>query len=256
MIRISNINCSSMFGLDYMYIRFEIQDTDEDITNYRFSLFRANSENDTFECVYSDIQEFECRDYSVNLRTPQIKYYYKIEIEDLTTGKKEYSEIFKSPAVNGDNYTDYFCSLYDMYLDAVIDNSEFVILRRKRTGQLCECFDDIRGTTTKQSCTCCYGTRFVGGFYNPVVVKINLMSSPYYSEKFELSSVSEDTSPLQFWMGNYPEVRAGDIVVNTATNERYTIVGVQQSMKKGFLIRQTVQMQKIQHSSVLYKIPI
>lgn len=256
MISFDELVADTKFGVDFVNITFTIKDTSEDITPYVFDLYRSNAESDNFELISSNVQNFEFNDYTVNLLNPEIKYYYKVKATNKNTQEYIFSKPFTFNSAGEDNYTFFFDHLYRMYLDRVINNKPMLLLKRKRCGQLCDCFDDVRRSSRADTCTRCFGTNYVGGFFPPVKILVNYYNTSGESEAFQASGTFREKQPLQFWTVNYPVIQENDMVIDTLTKDRYTVMNVQPSYKNGYLIRQVMQIAQIPKASILYRVPI
>lgn len=255
LIKFKSVNATTDYGLDFVNITFSIEDTREDLSDYQFDLLRSNCESDDFYVVYSNIQDFECNDYAVNLLNPESRYLYKIRATHIPTEFSIESNDFSYPEVDPDRYAFYLSEIYSMYLEA-IGNQKMYLLKRKRTGDRCECYDDVRGARLSDKCPICFGTGYAGGFYKPIEIMVNFLSTAGKQEEVGLNGTFEATEPIQLWTQNYPLLQENDILVDSVTGERFTISHWRPSYKNGFLLRQTVQAEGIPESSRLYKVPV
>ena len=256
MIEFKSFDTRTDFGFEFINISFTIEDTIKDLSVYRFDLYRANAVTDEFKLVYSNIQNFECNDYSVNLLNDEIAYYYKIKATNIMTDETLFSEIIPTYKNTSDNYSYFITEVYDKYLNDVIANEEVLLLKRRRTGELCDCYDDIRGSRYGDKCQCCFGTGYKDGFYPPSKMKVCYLNAESMQEDMDIKGTFKENSPRQFWTSNYPLIQEGDIIVDTLTSDKYTVTSWQPSYKNGFLIRQTVQMTRLPESSIYNKIKI
>lgn len=255
MITIKKINVSNKFNTKFINITFEIEDTYENLSNYRFDLYKAYCESDEFKLTYSNIQNFECNDYDISILNPEVQYHYKIKVINIKTGESSFSDEVALVTAREDEYTFYFDYIYETYLDTVIDNENGILLKRKRTGEKCECFDDVRGARNTDRCPICYGTGYKGGFFDPIPIKVCYNNATAKTETFSPTSTFEADSPLQFWTVGYPYIQENDIFINGLTGERCTVTQWQPSYKNGYLIRQTITCDKLPESSIFYNIP-
>ena len=256
MIQFKNVFIKTDFGLDFVNIRFEIEDTREDLFNYQFDLYSSEAVNGDFELIHSNIQDFECNDYTANLLNDEIMHYYKIKATNLKTGESVESEIVSLISAQDDNYSYYIKEVYDMYLSSVVNNEEVVLFKRKRTGELCDCFDDIRGSRLSDKCTSCFGTGYKGGFYPAIKIHVCYLNTESAQEGMDIKGTFKENSPLSFWTSNYPLIEEGDIIGNISTGDKYTVASWQPSYKNGYLIRQTVRTERLPGSSIFSKIPL
>lgn len=256
MIQFKDFDVRTDFGFEFINIKFSIEDTIKDLSVYRFDLYRACAVTDEFELIYSNIQDFECNDYTANLLNDEIIYYYKIKATNFLTDESIVSDIIPTFKNKSDNYSYFITEVYNIYLDDVIDNDEILLLKRKRTGELCDCFDDVRGSRYGDKCTSCFGTGYKGGFYPSSKMKVCYLNAESIQEEMDIKGTFKQNSPRQFWTSNYPLIQEGDIIVDTLTSEKYTVGNWQPSYKNGFLIRQTVQITRLPEASIFNKIQI
>ena len=256
MIQFKDIDIRTDFGFEFINISFELEDTTEDLSKYRFDLYRAYAVTDEYKLVYSNIQNFECNDYSINLLNDEVLFYYKVKATNILTDDFVFSDVVPATMRKGDNYQYYITEIYNKYLNDVVDNDEVILLKRMRTGELCDCYDDIRGSRKGDQCTSCFGTGYKGGFYPPSTIKVCYFNVESITEEMGIRGTFKSESPVQFWTANYPVIQEGDIVVNTLTADKYTVTNWQPSYKNGFLIRQTVQVTRIPEASIYQKIKI
>ena len=257
MIQFKDISVRTDFGLEFINISFKIEDTFENLSNYRFDLYSSCGVTDKFELIYSNIQNFECNDYTANLLNDEIMHYYKIKATNIITDESIFSEIIPAYKANDDNYSYFLSEIYNTYLTDVIANEEVALFKRKRTGELCECYDDVRGSSRLgDKCTSCFGTGYKEGFYPPIMIKVCFLNAESAQEGMDIKGTFKENSPLSFWTGNYPLIEEGDIIGNISSADKYTVTSWQPSYKNGFLIRQTVQTSRLPGSSIFSKIKL
>lgn len=255
MIKFKELRATSKMSVEFINISFTIEDTVEDLTNYRFDLLRATHSEGPFQIVLSDIKNFECNDYTVNLRNQEIMYFFKIRAVNFKEDKELISDTFSTPIAEQDNYSFFFDEMYSQYLD-IIGNADVYLLKRMRTGQRCDCYDDIRGSRMGDKCTSCFGTGYKGGFYQPIKMRVNYMNVPISTEDMTPGGSFEGKSNVQFWTTSYPAIQESDIIVDSQTGMRSIVASCQPSYKNGYTIRQTVQIASIPETSIIYKIPV
>ena len=256
MLNINKIIVSNSFGMDRLVVFFEISDTDEGLENYTFNVYRSNSGLDDYECIAQNIGFYYYEDYTVNLYNLNVKYFYKIEVVNQETGEHRISDIFGFLEIDDPDV--WGASIQEMeqrYLCYVIKNERMFLLKKKRFGQTCKCYDDIRSQIDPK-CPNCFGTRYTGGYERAVPIDVNYQNPAQRTQVFELFDVDgEERSPIQLWTSNFPIVQAEDILVD-AKNNRYRVVSVTPTTKNYFILRQIVSIQRINNSNIIYKIPI
>ena len=85
------------------------------------------------------------------------------------------------------------------------------ILRYKKTGKKCKCFDLDFGKSKNLSCPHCYGGGYVGGFYTPLPTKI-LPYSHNRSNKQIVSTIPTAGDSRLLRIPRYPGVYEGDFL--------------------------------------------
>ncbi|MCX8074094.1 MAG: hypothetical protein N2749_00710 [Clostridia bacterium] len=255
MLCVDKIKIDDQYGVDFLEISFTLKDSTEDITEYQFNILRSNNSDDEYFVIATDIKDFVYKDNSVNLYNTMIKYYYKIEIINKVTGEKILSDPKIYTGREPDQYAEALIEINNIYLDNVIDNEEVYLLKRKRTGKLCDCYDDVRGRSRIINCPNCYGTKYVGGYYKPQKLKVAYYNSVGKLPRFEINDTGESDSSIQLWTSNYPVIQNDDIIIDR-NNNRYIINNWQPTYKNFYLVKQVFQMQKLPKSNIIYKFPV
>lgn len=256
MIEIKDVSVRTDFGLDFINISFTIKDTTENLADYQFDLYRAAGVSDEFKIIYSNIQNFECNDYSANLLNDEIVYYYRIKTINIKTGETFFSEIIPAYKASDDNYSYFLSEVYNIYLNDVINNEEVALFKRKRTGELCDCYDDIRGSRLSDKCKDCLGTGYKGGYYPAIKIKVCYLNAESAQEEMDTRGTFKGTSPLSFWTSSYPLIEEGDIIGVISSAVKYIVTTCQPSYKNGYLIRQTIQLSRLPEPSIFRALEI
>ncbi len=254
MIRVKEITTSSMFGNEFIHIEFFLEPTREDTSLYQFDLHRSNDSATGFEMIAEDLEEFQYDD-EVDLFNIAIPFYYKVVVTKKSTGQTSESAVYRHLAEAHDSYAFYIIHLTKHNARVTVGNQRLKLLSRKKTGTMCPaCYDEIR-RRPQENCETCFNTGFSGGFYSPKDVMAVYHNAPGLFEKFSPSSVAEEKSQVQMWTPNYPLIHVNDILVDQQ-NTRYIVTNFQPSIKQFHLIRQTIQMQMIPKTSLLYKFSV
>lgn len=255
MISVDKITASALYSQDFIFLNIKFKETSEDFANYKINLLRASGESE-FVLIKTDLKSFEYYDYNVNLCKRGLHYFYKIEIEELSTGHKEMSRVYTTLQAEPQYFGAAILRLYNKYLSEIVRNPEIYILVKKETGQICPtCYDIYRKRAQDPNCPVCSGTGYVDGYYKPIEAKINILNPQAQTEEFTPSSVSRTIAPLTAWTMNYPILKVGDIIV-LHDNSRYIVISLQFSKERNFLIRQMFQMQLIPPTDSVYTISV
>jgi len=256
MIKIKNIKTLSSISLDFLLVQFSIEDTEEDLSNYEFNIYRSNSPRSEFIKVANNIRTFEFKDYSANLSVYAPRHYYKVEAVNIITRETLQTEPYLALFNHTPDHVAFAVKeQYQMYLENILNNPDIYIFLRKRFGQKCHvCWDDIRLQSKSDSCVACYNTGYSGGYFAPIQIKYCAMSPEGSIQTSEdIFDAGERQSPRQIWINNYPLVYPGDIIMDN-NNHRYRIVQVQQTSKSGFILRQILVIERLPLSDIAYKL--
>ena len=261
MIKVKNLRALSDLSLDYLVIKWEIEDTQESLTNYRFDIYRCvgTDNEDDYELV-SKIKGniFEFYDTGALQYKRGVHFYYKvipIYIPSEIQGEAE--KCLSLYDRRNDVYANYIRHVNNVYLN-VIGNKEGYILTKRRFGQKCSrCWDDIRRQHSRHNCPNCFGTGYEGGYHLPNKVKFNYMSTTSaMSENIGVDGRGDNNQDINIWIGNYPIVSIGDIFVDE-NNNRYKVNQIQRTTKNNeHILRQILNMQLLSTSDPVYDIII
>jgi len=257
MIKISNLQVTNRFSLDFLVIMFDILDTEEKLSDYRLDLYRSNGPEGPFEMAGHNLKTTSYKDYDVNLKNDDIEYYYKINVVRLRDGFSEFTETVRYITSPVNNYTFFIKWNYDKYLDDIVDNGNFYLMKKIRSGQLCPYTDEVRGACKNPRCTECYGTGYLYGYYAPIKIKISFQAPSQENESVNRIGITNDDAPYQVWCGSYPIIAVGDILVGTnQLGGRYKVISVTQTTYQNLVVSQRVVMQTIAPTDIAYSIPM
>lgn len=250
MLNVKGIKIEDIYSSDFLYISFEIDDTTESLSNYQINLMRSLSAQGPYSVIAYGITNFRYTDRFVNLSDPSIKYFYKIQIVDENTREVYVSDYQQFLQGKPDDFSFAIREIESLYLHNVINNDSMYLLNKMRTGQRCNCYDSIRKQADPQ-CLSCFGTGYVGGYYEPTEIKVNFFTPISEEGVYIPSDDFNKTAPIQLWTSNFPVIEAGDILVDNK-NRRYIIQNCQRSTKNYFLFRQTVVAHVLPRSNIAY----
>lgn len=257
MIKITSVVATPNFNKRCMYVTFEIANTMESLTEYQFDVLRSDASNGDFELIAINVRDFQCEDYSANLANQELQYYYKIRVTDKVTDETVESDVASTMTYSENEYVTYLRHINKIYLEDIINSPKVKYLKKKKFGQYCsECYDDVREKPRKQNCTCCYGTKFEGGYYTPIEISINhLVDSSAKQENLGMTGINTEEGPIQLWTAEFPIISPGDVLV-FRNGTRFRVITWTSSDRAEQTLRQTIQAQKIPSSDIIYKFPI
>lgn len=129
------------------------------------------------------------------------------------------------------------------------------LLKRKWEGTRCPvCWDSVR-KQGESDCLSCWGTGIEGGYYLPPV-EITVSLTDPASRQMEIQDHGMRLiTPVRSWALWTPILLNRDVIV-TKQNYRMWLNEVTPSLFRGLILHQKFTTERIEASSVLYKIPV
>lgn len=261
MIKLKNLKAISDMSLDYLVIKWEIEDTVESLKNYKYNIYRcigadSEEEYELLDSVPGDV--FEYYDITATQHKRGIHFYYKVIPEHSSSESVgEQKKCISLYDESKDVYANYMRYVNNVYLD-VVGNKDGYILIKRRFGQKCtRCWDDIRRQHRHHNCPSCFGTGYEGGYHTPYKIKFNHITSSFGAfENVGMDGRGDNMQDIGIWTKSYPLISVGDIFVNE-NNDRFKITQVQRTTKNNeFVLRQILNMQLLSTSDPVYDIII
>lgn len=130
-----------------------------------------------------------------------------------------------------------------------------LIYQRKRGGILCtKCYDPIQKKRTNSHCTVCYGTNWVGGYFNPLESYVDFNPNPKIAGVAPWGEITENET--QALLSNFPSVVPNDVIREVRDNRMWRVVQVTQTEKRRCQMLQFTRLTEIKSGDVEYSIPI
>jgi hypothetical protein len=173
--------------------------------------------------------------------------YYKLIVRKISTQESIESNI---AALEGD------LDVVGMY---VVDETNFLledvvgvpslVYQRKRSGVLCtKCFDPIQKKRMISQCGTCYGTNWVGGFYNPIDCYIDYSPNPKTVQIAQWGEMQPNET--QILMSNFPELSPGDVIHEIRQGRLWRVVQVTETEKRRVPMLQFARVTEIKPSDI------
>jgi hypothetical protein len=130
-----------------------------------------------------------------------------------------------------------------------------LIYNRRRGGIQCSCFDPIQKKRTTSSCQICFGTNWVGGFYDPIDAYVDFNPNPKNALITQWGESQENATRVM--LANFPIVLPGDVIRELNTNRLWRIgQRVNTTEKRRVTLLQFPEVQEIKPGDIEYKLPI
>lgn len=130
-----------------------------------------------------------------------------------------------------------------------------LIYNRRRGGVPCtKCFDPIQKKRLVSNCAVCYGTNWVGGFYDPIDAYVDFSPNPKNAQITGWGEVQ--TNETRAMLSSFPLVYPGDIIRELRNNHLWRIGNmVQTTEKRRVTLLQFPSVTEIKPGDIEYAIP-
>jgi hypothetical protein len=239
-------------SVEFQRLSWVIKPTTEDISQYYFGILRSNSPEGSFSIIAERIQDrFHYEDFDINQKSENRVFYYKIRITSPdSSAYRDYGPYHLS--VTPDAIALEMIRKKNVALNfgstAGVDIQVFI---RKTWGTYCPaCFDPIKKRKSLSNCSVCWGTNYIGGFFDPIASRafFNVSQKQIQNIGFEIQSHQQLIETA-----NYPLISPGDIIKHEETRN-YRVHNVRASRRKTYVISQFVQLGEVNENDIEYEL--
>lgn len=238
-------------------IQWEIEDTTEDLEEYRFSILKSLNPGKDYEVIAENIEGFEFLYDVPSKYDSSVHWYFKVESVHVPSEESQVSDIFGSLTyVERDAAAESIIYQYQYFLEHILERPAVKLLIKKRFGQRCSnCWDDDLKSVTRSNCPVCYSTGFTGG-YSTKDLYISF-TEPGFTNRLDIGDVRDiQQGVTEAWAPSYPLVLPRDVVVDEF-NRRFRVLQVQPTTRHGRIyLRQMLQLQLIPPTDVVYRFDV
>jgi len=183
------------------------------------------------------------------------EYYYKITCT--TPSGKTLTDLEETgPKFPTRKMTQYWRKAKrDFLLSLKFNGTPMQLLKKRKWGKRCSiCFDKKVKEVIRPNCPMCWGTGFIGGYWNPyeTLVRRNGASNASTIGPIQTS----DSVETNFWFPDFPLLEREDILISMADQRRFR---VDQQLQTEILltpVHQEAVCQELRHDHLIYKFPI
>lgn len=130
-----------------------------------------------------------------------------------------------------------------------------LIYNRRRGGIPCSCFDPVQKKRLISNCTRCFGTNWVGGFYDPIDAYVDFNPNPKNALISQWGETQENITRVL--LANFPIVFPGDVIRELRANRMWRVgQRVNLTEKRRVTLLQFPEVTEIKPGDIEYKIPI
>lgn len=132
------------------------------------------------------------------------------------------------------------------------NGTRVVLLKKRRWGPRCsKCFDKRTKEVIRPNCRDCWGTGFIGGYWNPIATFAR--SGVSTSASAIGPTQKSDGNDCMFWLPDYPGLERDDVLVRLADNRRFRLDVQFETQIQLNAVHQEVTGQELPHDHVLYR---
>jgi hypothetical protein len=136
----------------------------------------------------------------------------------------------------------------ELLLRRFIKNKCYFIIKR-RFGERCVC---AAGNVADLNCRICYGTGYIGGYYNKIEAYISISAPSSYHD--DASRINEKFELTRGWTTYGPTLTGGDLVYMPSRDLLYLIKEVNKTILHGVVLRQMFNLVELPHGHAAYDI--
>lgn len=137
-----------------------------------------------------------------------------------------------------------------------LNGVRLAVLKRRQWGERCsDCYDPVTRATTKERCSICYGTSFVGGYWDPVVLWGRVNTPKNVQAQITTRNTKEAATHI-ITLLDVPTLQDKDLIVETSTNQRHVVRAQKQTELRRRSVHQQVTTSLIARDAVEYTIPV
>jgi hypothetical protein len=250
----------SIGDLSRVLVRWELEPTAQKLTNLKFYVDRSISPNEFEQLNTAGISAYglhELVDYTALITDLHKIYYYRIRaVEETPEGLA--LQTFTSGLNTWDGDLD-LVSLYiveeHLFAHRWIYGIPCMVFKKKTDTEYCpNCWDKVLKRITRTTCTVCYGTGKLGGYFPPIEVWMSLEPDPKAEEVTELKLKQHSRTQAQFT--NYPLLAPDDLIVELKPNRYWKVQVVTYTEKNRTIVLQFPQLSAVNLSDIEYKVPV
>lgn len=242
------------YDVRYHDIYWDIEDTSEDVTGYQFEVLRSEGAEGPYIPVSPPfIDHYSFRDVDAHPGNPKRRFYYKIRVTHRINGQvATYPDRGEYLHAEVDKIALEKSRLRRLHLK-LHSGRRVWILPRRRSGQLCSCYDQDRERKIRSNCLVCYDTKYVGGYLSPIETYMSIREGAQFAQQAPQIEIVQTNA--QAILPHYPPVVTDDIIIE-AENVRWKVLPVDGFERRRFRYEQRFQLGKLIPGDISYKVPV
>lgn len=136
-----------------------------------------------------------------------------------------------------------------------LNGLEVVVLKKMRWGPRCpKCYDPHTESLARSSCTTCFGTSYVRGYFTPVTT-LARHSTPVVQSQLAEQGMS-DSADIMLTLLDVPLIEQDDILIFTSDNRRFIVKQQIPGKLENVTVFQRLQASELPRSSIEYRLVV
>jgi len=253
MLRFENTSTPNTFAIyvdsidrDDVLIHWKYKPTHDELSDHRITIYR--SEGQTGEpTLLKNISAFNTTfvDTDVNDYDNYRRWYYQLQIDD-----GELTQRFTTD-LNPDNMA--LAYRKRVKVEMRFDGTPCLAYVRSDSGQRCSACWNVRMQMSDPNCEVCDGTGYETGYFPPVLTLIHIIPPVLVTQAQETLKKLQTTYAF---MGHFPLMNPLDFIADLETGLRWRIVKNQPIKAANSVVKQQVELIKVNLTDVEYKIDL
>ena len=240
-------------------VRWLLEPTAQNLKNLRFFVDRGESPSEFQQLNAEGISAYdmyEYVDYTANLFDLNRMYFYRIRAVEIIDGNPVQTFTSHDTTWDGDlDNTGLFIIEENYFEHRWIDGVPVMVFKKRHDGTYCsECWDSVLKRVTSSSCTTCYGTGRLDGYYPPIEAWMKFEPDPKVETVAE--SGLRQSSQTSAMFTNYPLITPDDVVVELKPNRFWKVENVTYPEKTRTIVLQTLKLNAVNTSDIEYKMAV
>lgn len=250
-IRVKNLRVLSM-STSYHEIRWELEDTKEDVLDYTFQVLRSEGSAGPWDPISPLMEDrYFFIDNLINTTNRWRSYNYLLRVTHKTSGA-----VLNVGPVAHEAEPDLIGQEVRRHINLLM--REFVgrrcwILQRRTFGQVCRCFDPILKLKKSSGCRTCWDTGWVRGYYAPIEAFVQIDPSGNEDQATNLGKLQPDNTTAR--LGYFPALKPEDLIIEPE-NIRWKVTKVNSTQRLRAPLHQEIQLHAIPRSDVEFSIDL
>lgn len=238
--------------VDYRELSWKIANTNEDVLDYTFQVFRSESREGPYDAISTTFEDryLFIDNAPLSFHANRV-LFYKLRVTHKASGEyKDCEPVAQEPKAD---------------LMAVELRRHMSLLFREfsgrrcwhfplRTfGQRCVCFSEVRQKSNRSGCKLCFDTGFVRGYLYPIEIWMQIEPNIKNEQNSALGPMHAQNTTGR--CSDHLAIKPRDVIVE-GENNRWRVVTVQQAELVRAPIFQEVKLHGIYASDIEYGLPL